>query len=38
MGILADAGLVAARKDGVWVHYSLRRDVLREAAEEIASF
>lgn len=35
MAILRDAGLVTARKDGLWVHYGLRRDALAKAAEEL---
>lgn len=35
MAILRDAGLVTARKDGLWVHYGLRRDALARAAEEL---
>lgn len=35
MTILRDAGLVTARRDGLWVHYALRRDVLDRAAEEL---
>jgi len=38
MSVLRDAGLVDARKDGVWTYYTLRRDVLREAAEEIRGY
>lgn len=37
MSVLRAAGLVDARKDGVWTHYSLRRDVLNEAADELRS-
>lgn len=37
MSVLRVAGLVEARKDGVWTHYSLRRDVLNDAAEELRS-
>ena len=36
MSVLRGAGLVDARKDGVWTYYSLRRDVLGEAAAELA--
>ena len=32
MSVLKRAGLVSARKDGLWVHYTLRRDVLRDVA------
>lgn len=35
MSVLRDAGLVDARKDGLWTYYTLRRDVLGEAAEEL---
>ena len=35
MAILRDAGLVIARKDGLWVHYALRREALDRAAEEL---
>jgi DNA-binding transcriptional ArsR family regulator len=35
MGLLRDAGLVDARKDGLWVHYRLRRDALDAAAEAL---
>jgi DNA-binding transcriptional ArsR family regulator len=38
MTVLIEAGLVTARRDGVWVYYSLCRDVLRQAAEEILLF
>jgi ArsR family transcriptional regulator len=37
MGVLVRAGLVSARKDGLWVHYSLDRGVLAEVAEELKS-
>lgn len=37
MSILVGAGLVAARKDGLWVHYSLRREKLRAVAAELGS-
>lgn len=33
MSVLADAGLVSARKDGVWTYYTLRRDALAAAAD-----
>jgi ArsR family transcriptional regulator len=36
MSVLVEAGLVAARPDGKWVYYSLRRDVLLDAAESIS--
>ena len=35
MSVLRRAGLVDARKDGVWTYYRLRRDALEEAAEEL---
>ena len=35
MAILRDAGLVDARKDGLWVYYTLRRGVLDSAAAEL---
>lgn len=35
MTILREAGLVTARKEGLWVHYALRRDALEQAAEEL---
>jgi ArsR family transcriptional regulator, arsenate/arsenite/antimonite-responsive transcriptional repressor len=35
MGVLRAAGLVDARKEGTWVHYTLRRDVVREIAAEL---
>lgn len=35
MAILRDAGLVTARRDGLWVHYALRREALTEAAEAL---
>ena len=37
MGVLRDAGLVSARKDGLWTYYTLRRDVLEEAARALRS-
>ncbi len=36
MALLRDAGLVTARKDGTWVHYALRREVVSAAAGEVA--
>ncbi|MCE5190612.1 MAG: metalloregulator ArsR/SmtB family transcription factor [Actinomycetia bacterium] len=36
MAILREAGLVTARKDGVWVYYSVRRDVLRDVMAELS--
>lgn len=38
MAILRGAGLVSARKDGTWVHYALRREVVREVADELLDF
>ena len=35
MSALRDAGLVTARKDGTWVYYTVRRDVLRAVAAAI---
>jgi len=35
MAALKDAGLVSARKDGTWVHYTVRRDVLAAVAAAI---
>lgn len=35
MSVLRTSGLVDARKDGLWTYYTLRRDVLEEAAEEL---
>jgi len=35
MSVLRTAGLVDARKEGVWTYYSLRRDALDAAAEEL---
>jgi DNA-binding transcriptional ArsR family regulator len=35
MSLLRDAGLVTARKDGTWVYYTVRRDVLRAVAASI---
>lgn len=34
--VLRQAGLVTARRDGVWVYYSVRRDALREVMEELS--
>jgi len=33
MSVLADAGLVSARRDGVWTYYTLQRDALAAAAD-----
>lgn len=38
MAVLRGAGLVTARKEGTWVHYGLRREVLREVASELLDF
>lgn len=35
MSVLVSAGLVDARDDGRWTYYTLRRDTLAEAAEEL---
>jgi ArsR family transcriptional regulator len=35
MSVLLAAGLVAARRDGKWIYYSLRRDALDAAALEL---
>ncbi len=35
MSALKDAGLVSARKDGTWVYYTVRRDVLAAVAAAI---
>ena len=35
MSVLRSAGLIDARKDGLWTYYTLRREVLDEAAEEL---
>ena len=32
MSVLREAGLVSARKDGLWTYYTLRRQALEEAA------
>ena len=37
MAILRDAGLVTARKEGLWVYYSLRRDALAAVARDLAA-
>ena len=36
MKILCDSGLVDARKDGKWSHYSANRDVVREFGNYIS--
>ena len=38
MSVLKQAGLVTARKDGLWTYYSLRRAALAAAAEELKSY
>lgn len=38
MAVLREADLVTSRKDGLWVHYGLRRDALARAAEEIGLY
>ena len=38
MSVLTEAGLVAARKDGVWTYYTLRRDALAAAAEALKRY
>ena len=35
MAVLADAGLVDARRDGWWVYYALRRDTLTAVMDEL---
>lgn len=35
MSVLRSAGLVSDRKDGLWTYYTLRRDTLEKAAEEL---
>jgi DNA-binding transcriptional ArsR family regulator len=35
MSVWRTAGLVDGRKDGLWTYYTLHRDVLDEAAEEL---
>lgn len=35
MGILREAGLVSARKEGTWVHYALIREALRAVSDEL---
>ena len=37
MSVLRDAGLVDGRKDGLWTYYTLKRDVLDEAASLLTS-
>jgi len=38
MSALKDAGLVTARKEGTWVYYTVRRDVLAAVAAAIEGF
>jgi ArsR family transcriptional regulator len=38
MSVLTEAGLVSARKDGVWTYYTLRRDALAAAAEALTRY
>jgi ArsR family transcriptional regulator, arsenate/arsenite/antimonite-responsive transcriptional repressor len=38
MSVLRSAGLVDGRKDGLWTYYTLHRDVLESAAEELRRF
>lgn len=38
MSVLKQAGLVTARKDGLWTYYALRRDVLATAAQELKRY
>jgi len=38
MSVLRTAGLVDGRKDGLWTYYTLRRDVLEQAAAELRRF
>ncbi len=35
MSVLRDAGLVSARKDGLWTYYTLRREALEMAARTL---
>lgn len=35
MAVLRGAGLVTARKDGLWTYYTLRHDALEEAAQAL---
>lgn len=35
MSVLRSAGIVSARKDGLWVYYTLHREALEEAAEAL---
>ena len=38
MNVLREAGLVTARKDGLWVYYTVRRDRLCAIAEELNGY
>ena len=38
MSVLRESGLVSGRKDGVWTYYTLRRDVLEAAAEQLRRY
>jgi ArsR family transcriptional regulator len=38
MSVLTEAGLVAARKDGAWTYYTLRRDALAVAADALRRY
>jgi len=38
MSVLTEAGLVTARKDGVWTYYTLRRDGLAAAATALTRY
>jgi DNA-binding transcriptional ArsR family regulator len=35
MSVLRSAGLVDARKDGIWTYYTLKRGVLEDAAAKL---
>ena len=38
MSVLRSAGLVCARKDGLWTYYTLQRSVLATAASELQRY
>jgi len=38
MSVLREAGLVKARKDGIWTYYTLCRDVLNAAADQLKRY
>lgn len=38
MGVLRGAGLVSARKEGTWVHYTLDREAIAQVASELLGF